>query len=51
MRDCKNEVFLLNLESFEWYILRVKGFIIEHRRNHMACVVNNVYIVMGGIDS
>jgi len=45
-----NDIFLLNLDSFEWFLFRHKGNIIEHRRNHNIFFVGNLLYIMNGID-
>jgi hypothetical protein len=38
------------LKNFEWHLIKTKGFMIEHRRNCMVCVVGgNTLHVIGGI--
>ncbi len=41
---------MLNLDSLEWFLMKPKGYLIEHRRNHAAFLVGNMLYILGGID-
>lgn len=49
LRECQNDIRILNLKNFEWSLVKTKGFMIEHRRNSMICIVGGVLHIIGGI--
>ncbi|KAL4506637.1 hypothetical protein ABPG72_000208 [Tetrahymena utriculariae] len=49
LKELVNEVRIMNLETFEWKILRNSGDMVESRRDHVSSIVGKNLIIHGGI--
>lgn len=51
VRECFNDLHILNLNNFEWKWIRPYGDMIESRRNYGYFQINKFFFVYGGINN
>ena len=49
-RECLNDLYILDPETFVWDHIKSTGSMIEARRNHCGCTIGKHLIIHGGIN-